>query len=226
MESPQNSTSPSPEDNHSVVGSAPGGLSTSEDVEMAPFVQVCNFLNADLHWQILDLALRHQHEFGASSVVTNDSNYRRSRVLFDLEQCGTRMDAELRKILPWVCQRLNITPSNDGRLEKQMTAHNDGDYFKLHNDNGSSDTADRVISFVYYCNLPPKRFSGGELRLYDSRVENGYWVGADTFSTIEPINNSIVFFLSRLLHEVTPVHCESGNFADGRFTLNGWVRGL
>ena len=136
------------------------------------------------------------------------------------------MTAELHKILPWVYQRINITPSGDGRLELQMTSHNDGDYFKLHNDNGSPDTADRVVSFVYYCNLLPKRFSGGELRLYDSRVENSYWVAADTFQTVEPINNSIVFFPSRLLHEVMLIQCESRAFADSRFTLNGWVRGI
>lgn len=199
-------------------------LDTSK--ELAPFVQVRNFLDAGLHGQILDLALRHQAEFSASSVVTNDQKYRRSRVLYDLEECGDQMTVEIRKILPWVYQRLNITPSGEGRLERQMTAHNDGDYFKLHNDNGSPDTADRVVSFVYYCNRLPKRFSGGELRLFDSRVENGYWVAADTFETVEPINNSIVFFLSRLLHEVMPIHCASRDFADSRFTFNGWVRGV
>ena len=194
--------------------------------EPAPFVQVCNFLDAGLHAQILDLALRHEAEFSASSVVTNDQKYRRSRVLFDLEETGAHMAAELHKILPWVYQRLNITPSSEGRLEKQMTAHNDGDFFKLHNDNGSPDTADRVVSFVYYCNRLPKRFSGGQLRLYDSRVENNFWVAADTFQTVEPMNNSIVFFLSRLLHEVMPIQCDSRAFADSRFTLNGWVRGI
>jgi Rps23 Pro-64 3,4-dihydroxylase Tpa1-like proline 4-hydroxylase len=218
--------SPSTAEERVVRASGEAAATNAGDVEPAAYVQVCNFLTADLHAQILELALRNEPAFTASSVVTSDRDYRRSRVLFDLDECGTRMTAELRTILPWVYQRFGIVPSTDGRLELQMTAHNDGDFFKLHNDNGSPDTADRVVSYVYYCNRMPKGFSGGTLRLYDSRVENGYWVGAQTFHTVEPINNSIVFFLSRLLHEVSPIRCESRQFADSRITLNGWVRGI
>jgi Rps23 Pro-64 3,4-dihydroxylase Tpa1-like proline 4-hydroxylase len=220
--SPESELLASADDRALVEAPTAGG----DDVEPAAFVQICNFADPGLHAQVLDLALRNQAAFSASGVVTNDKDYRRSRVLFDLEACGPRMSAELHKILPWVYQRLGITPSAEGRLEMQMTAHNDGDYFRLHNDNGSPDTADRVLSYVYYCNLPPKRFSGGALRLYDSRVENGYWVGADTFHMVEPIDNSIVFFLSRLVHEVMPIQCASRSFVDSRFTLNGWVRGI
>lgn len=34
----------------------------------------------------------------------------------------------------------------------------------------------------------------------------------------------IIFFLSRYMHEVLPVKCPSRNFADSRFTINGWIR--
>jgi Rps23 Pro-64 3,4-dihydroxylase Tpa1-like proline 4-hydroxylase len=65
---------------------------------------------------------------------------------------------------------------------------------------------------------------GGELVLYDARIENNHYVKAQSFKTIEPRNNSIVFFQSFYLHEVLPVSCPSKTFSDSRFTVNGWVR--
>lgn len=226
MEFSSNREMPFAPDRGDTPASEPLAAPRPADIDPAPFVHVRNFLAPDLHDQVLGLALRCETDFCASGVVTNDKDYRRSRVLFDLRESGPLMIAELHKILPWIYQRLGFTRVADATLEMQMTAHNDGDYFKLHNDNGSADTANRGISYVYYCNREPRGFTGGALRLYDSRVENGYWVAADSFHTIEPLNNSIVFFASRLLHEVLPIQCASGSFADSRFTMNGWVRGI
>lgn len=94
----------------------------------------------------------------------------------------------------------------------------------MHNDNGSSETQNRELTYVYYFYREPKPFSGGELLLYDSKIENNYYVQADSFKTVEPRNNSIVFFPSRYLHEVKLVSCPSKAFADSRFTINGWIR--
>ncbi|MBE9012911.1 2OG-Fe(II) oxygenase, partial [Pseudanabaenaceae cyanobacterium LEGE 13415] len=46
----------------------------------------------------------------------------------------------------------------------------------------------------------------------------------ESYQEIQPINNSIIFFPSHFLHEVLPVSCPSRQFADSRFTLNGWIR--
>ena len=44
------------------------------------------------------------------------------------------------------------------------------------------------------------------------------------YQTIVPQQNQIVFFPCELLHEITPVNCESRQFADSRFTLtDGYV---
>jgi hypothetical protein len=43
-------------------------------------------------------------------------------------------------------------------------------------------------------------------------------------AVIDPKNDSIVFFRSHTRHEVKAVTCPSGQFEDGRFTLNGWIR--
>jgi Rps23 Pro-64 3,4-dihydroxylase Tpa1-like proline 4-hydroxylase len=44
----------------------------------------------------------------------------------------------------------------------------------------------------------------------------------EKYRTIVPQQNQAVFFLSSLAHEITPVECPSGAFADSRFTVNGW----
>ena len=126
--------------------------------------------------------------------------------------------------MPDVLRKLNIPPFPIADIEVQLTAHNDGNYYKVHNDNGSPDTATRVFTYVYYFYREPKPFSGGELLIYDSKIENNFYVQADSCQTVEPHNNSIVFFLSRYLHEVLPVRCPSKAFADSRFTINGWLR--
>ena len=125
--------------------------------------------------------------------------------------------------VPEVMQQLGEDVFDIDRIECQLTAHNENDYYKIHNDNGSDKTATRELTYVYYFNREPKAFSGGELKLYDSRIENNYYVEAESYKIVEPINNSIVFFLARTMHEVLPVACPSRQFADGRFTLNGWV---
>jgi SM-20-related protein len=85
-------------------------------------------------------------------------------------------------------------------------------------------TRERTLSYVFYFHKEPKGFRGGEFRLYHSRITEGRYECGEPVVDIAPINNSILFFLSYRHHEVLPVHCPSRRFADGRFTINGWVR--
>jgi Rps23 Pro-64 3,4-dihydroxylase Tpa1-like proline 4-hydroxylase len=48
-------------------------------------------------------------------------------------------------------------------------------------------------------------------------------INSGSFQSIPPRQNQIVFFPCSVLHEITPVKCSSGAFADSRFTLNGWL---
>ena len=68
----------------------------------------------------------------------------------------------------------------------------------------------------------PRRFSGGDLLLYDTDVDakTGH-TGA--FSRITPLRNGIIFFPSNCYHQVTPVQCETDDFEDARWVLNGHV---
>ena len=198
--------------------------SAPQNLLTANFVQLDQFLPPQQHQQLLQYVLRHKADFVNTSTSTHDRTHRRSKVMYDFPEFAALITQQIQAVLPAVINQLGLAPFPFSPIEAQLTAHNDGNYYKVHNDNGSPDTASRELTFVYYFNREPKAFSGGELRLYDSRIENSFFVKADSFKAIEPRNNSIVFFLSRHMHEVLPVRCPSKSFADSRFTVNGWIR--
>ncbi len=196
----------------------------STDIFTSDYVQIDNFLSSEEHKKLLKYVLTKESEFLPTSTSTNDVNYRRSMVLYSFPDFSDMIVRRVRAMIPDIISKLDIPSFSISQIEAQLTAHNDGNYYKIHNDNGSSDTANREFTFVYYFYREPKAFSGGELLLYDSKIENNLYVNAESFTKIEPRNNSIVFFLSRCMHEVLPVICKSRSFADSRFTINGWVR--
>ena len=84
----------------------------------------------------------------------------------------------------------------------------------------------RMVSFVYYFAMRPDAFTGGDLRVHDKVERDGFYHPADTHTTIEPRNNSVVFFPSTLFHEVLSVHSNGAGLDDQRFTVNGWFHAV
>jgi Rps23 Pro-64 3,4-dihydroxylase Tpa1-like proline 4-hydroxylase len=187
-------------------------------------LQIENFLSAAEHQALLEYTLQREATFVPTSTSTGAADYRKSVVLHHFPEFSGLMLQKIRDRLPQIQKALHLAPFAIGQIESQLTAHNDDNFYKIHNDNGSPDTATRELTYVYYFYQEPQQFSGGELRVYDSKVENNYYVQADSCQTVIPRNNSIVFFLSRYMHEVLPVRCPSRQFAHSRFTINGWVR--
>jgi Rps23 Pro-64 3,4-dihydroxylase Tpa1-like proline 4-hydroxylase len=188
------------------------------------YAQIDNFLTAAEKNKLIKYVLAKESQFVTTSTSTNAEDYRRSMVLHSFPEFSELMVNRIKAILPDVLRKLNIPSFPLGEIEAQLTMHNDNNFYKLHNDSGSPDTATRFFTYVYYFYREPKGFSGGELQIYDSKIENNFYVADATFRTVEPRNNSIVFFLSRYMHEVLRVSCPSKAFADSRFTINGWVR--
>ncbi|MEG4092623.1 2OG-Fe(II) oxygenase [Microcoleus sp. Pol12B4] len=188
------------------------------------YAQIDNFLTPAEKNKLIKYVLAKESEFVSTSTSTNAEDYRRSMVLHSFPEFSELMVNRIKAILPDVLKSLNIPSFPLGEIEAQLTMHNDNNFYKLHNDSGSPDTASRFFTYVYYFYREPKGFSGGELQIYDSKIENNFYVADKTFRTVEPRNNSIVFFLSRYMHEVLQVSCPSKAFADSRFTINGWVR--
>ena len=191
---------------------------------LSEYVQIDNFLTPEEHQHLLDYVLQRESEFVSTQTSTQASDYRKSVVLYAFPEFSNLISQRIHHLFPDILSKLGLPPFQISQIEAQLTAHNDGNFYKIHNDNGSPDTATRELTYVYYFHREPKPFSGGELVVYDSKIENNYYVQAETFRTVEPRNNSIVFFLSRYMHEVLPVHCPTQQFADSRFTINGWVR--
>ena len=177
--------------------------------------------------------LDHEGDFTPSTVVSHegpdsasDPSYRKSLVLYNLGEYTSVIQDRLLNLLPNVLTAFNREAFPISNVDIQVTASNDGDFFKVHQDNSSEDPVDihrREISFVYYFHTEPKSFTGGQLKLYNS--ENGEVQAAKkkTAQTITPRQNALVLFPSSYDHEVLPVRCPSRKFVSSRFTVNGWI---
>jgi Rps23 Pro-64 3,4-dihydroxylase Tpa1-like proline 4-hydroxylase len=169
-------------------------------------------------------------EFQISEVISPgvtagavDFECRRSRVLMDAGRHHEVILNRLQSCLPRVIPKLGLQSFSPTRAEVQITASNHGDYFRCHSDNGHENLKSRELTFVYFFHSEPKKFEGGELRLYDSRWENGAYVATENYRAIVPQQNEIVLFPSSLMHEITPINSSSKAFEDSRFTVNGWL---
>jgi SM-20-related protein len=179
---------------------------------------------------VLEYSMEHESDFQLSEVIEPgseagiiDYRQRRSRVLMDLGPHRKAITDRIHDCLPQVLAKLGHEHFNLRDVEVQITASNDDDYFHSHNDNSSQENATREITFVYFFHKEPKMFEGGELRIYDSRRDADRYAIAGKYRSVIPQQNQMVFFVSSLMHEITPVKCSSRSFADSRFTVNGWL---
>lgn len=127
-------------------------------------------------------------------------------------------------VLPEVLNQLGIPGFALPQIEAVGIPDRGPDSRRSPNDNGTPETAVRVLSFVYYFYQEPKPFTGGELLIYDSKVVQGVLSAAESFKTVEPRNNSIVFFLSSCAYETLSVNSKTPAFSDRCFRVRGWLR--
>lgn len=198
----------------------------AETLPNAPMLVFDEFLVASELNGLLDFTLGNEANFSATKVLRDgahriDAGYRRSRVLYDLGWFLDLFTERILTFLPHVWQRLSYPEFPISHLEVQLTATNDGEFFRRHNDNGSKAVDGRMITFVYFFFREPQPFEGGQLLLYNTRSNDN----ADTVArhTIYPQQNQMVFFIADYVHEIVPVACPSQQFADSRFTVNGWL---
>jgi SM-20-related protein len=165
--------------------------------------------------------------FTASRVISerghdgrHDVAHRRSAVLFSPGPLQRVFEQRLLSVLDEVAGALRLPVRPVRRIEMQITASGDGEYFRPHTDNSHELLSSRWLTYVYFFHREPVRFTGGRLRVFDPR---GGAQGAP-LAEVTPRQNQIVFFSPHLLHEIETVHCPSGRFEDSRFTVNGWYR--
>lgn len=152
-----------------------------------------------------------------------DTRFRRSRILDDVNDVAPLVANRLQNIIPQIWTQLRLPDITINRMECQITAHGDGDFFETHTDNSMPDIAHRKVSYVYYFHQEPKRFTGGHLRFYHSKLKDGVNSAGVLAADIEPPRNSLMIFPSHTHHEVTPISCATTALADQRLTINGWL---
>jgi SM-20-related protein len=188
-----------------------------------PCLHIDNFLDASSLAFLMDSVFRQESVFRPSAVSDGKGDYRRSLVMQAPRDIEMLMLARIRQVIPDAIRQVRVPAFDVSLIECQVTANNDGSYFRVHTDAGDPTTIRRVFTYVYYFNHQPRAFEGGDLRLYDDQIRNNKFARIDSFQVIEPRHNSIVFFNAAVMHEVTPVRVPSGLFRDSRFTVNGWV---
>jgi len=214
-----------------VASEMPAGIAQRPALLRAKSCVLDEFLAPQELTDLMRFALDHEDDFRSSQVISPvaergviDYEHRRSRVLMDLDQYQDLILQRIKGVLPQVLNELAMDEFAIADVEAQITASNDRDFFRFHSDNSNDQVASRYLTFVYFFQREPQPFEGGELRIHDARLEDGVYVSEGSYQTIAPQQNQIVFFPCELLHEITPVSCPSGQFADSRFTLNGWLR--
>ena len=80
-------------------------------------------------------------------------------ILYSLTEFSELIVNKIPARIPDVISKLELPPFSVSQIESQMTAHNDGNYYKIHHDNGSQETATRELTYVYYFYQEPKLFS-------------------------------------------------------------------
>jgi SM-20-related protein len=201
----------------------------SNSLPTMPVAILDEFLVAQELRGLLDYALSNAANFRPTEVIGRDGvgmfdpNTRRSRVLYDLGPYNAVFTDRLMTFLPHVLMRLGQPAFPVSKLEIQLTATNDCEFFHTHTDNDAHEVQGRRITFTYFFHREPLAFGGGELRIFDTVLQpDGRSSITGHYRLVYPQQNQVVFFSSWCRHEILPVVCPSRDFANSRFTVNGW----
>jgi hypothetical protein len=150
-----------------------------------------------------------------------DSGVRSSLSLADLGPFNAPIKSYASGIAESALRLFNISEPAVEPAVVDIAAYRDGDRFGAHIDTNERLKSVRVLSCVYYFSPTPRRFSGGELRLYGLPTLSK--AAAPAFVDIVPETDTLVVFPSWMRHEVLPVSVPSGAWMDSRFSLNCWL---
>src|SRR5579875_2701392 len=142
-----------------------------------PLVTLDEFLVAEEWAGLLDYTLSRDGEFISTGILDHagaasiDPDYRRSRVLFEMDAYRSVFADRILTFLPLVLRQLSFPEFPVREIEMQLTATNDGEFFRAHTDNRSDIVNSRTLTFVYYFYRQPKAFAGGELRVFGTQSD-------------------------------------------------------
>lgn len=183
-----------------------------------------DFLTAELHDRLLGHVLAHRDLFIAAEVKRHGAPvYHQQRKAMTNEYLGVLAKPfreAVRAVLPAMFEALGMAPFEPARLELELSAHGDGDFFAPHRDtfigpNAAGLPSDRAITAVYYFHARPRRFTGGQFAVHP--------FGPGEPELIEPLDNRLLAIPAFAVHEVRPIVDPGGTFESARFAVNAWV---
>jgi SM-20-related protein len=154
----------------------------------------------------------------SSDRVVVDPDVRKVRIVQVPREIKAALAGMVDGWLPEVRRALGIRAAACSDIEYSMVAYGDGGHYVRHIDSATGPAQSgppREITFVGYFFREPRRFTGGALRLFDFHGREHV--------DIDPACGLVTAFPSWLPHEVLPVACPDGDFADSRFAVNIWV---
>ncbi|MFF4934800.1 2OG-Fe(II) oxygenase [Streptomyces griseofuscus] len=189
--------------------------------------RITQFLGEQTAGTLLERAIASAGDTLQPSMIRNQEvvpDFRRSRSCHDF--AAPELMAAIDEVLEAVEHTLGISCQYT-EPRYSLNAHNDGDFYRPHQDTSAEFAPRRLLTFVYYLHRTPRPFLGGELRVFDAALPlhtetAGRW-RERTWRDWEPEHDSIVFFLPTAWHEVRPVICPSKRHKDSRFAINGWL---
>jgi len=193
----------------------------------APHMVIDDFLSPYEHRDMLAYALKQQGTFGTATVATGVLGQRENLVILDFAQAAHSrlLCNRLLTWFPFILGTLGMDPFPVQRVESQLTASNDGHYYRAHVDADEQSGLTRALTCVYYFSRQPVPYTGGALRLYDSVLRDGRRDCADSYRDVQPRSNRMVVFPSAAYHELRPIRCPGGRFEDSRFAVTTWLWG-
>lgn len=201
-----------------------------KQVSPAHFVKIPNFLPNAARQELFDLLLQNQGNLEELDVnyvgAQYEQNAKRDRSI--RLQYGVYCETELRAIfdplltprLPEFIEALQAEPFNAAKHTLRLDTTPDGGFGKMHQDVGFGA---RLI-FLYYFHTHPKKFTGGDLLIFDQHV-NDNAPAHDSFTTLRHVDNTLVVFEPHYFHQVTKVKAIEGSLSplDSRLSVCGFV---
>lgn len=199
------------------------GMSRNAFTGPGPHLVVRGVLGEALAGSLLVHVLEREEAFAAGHAVPDearpDPSVRKSKLLRDAMALKGEVSARFRMQLEPALEALRMSTFTLKGLEMEFSAFGDGGFFLRHVDTAPTGNARwRTLTGVYYFHGKPKGYQGGALRLFGLVPAERGGLSVD----IAPEHDSLVLFPSWMPHEVLPVSCPSGRFADSRFAVNVW----
>ena len=197
----------------------------------APIRIIPEFLPPEEHQTLLDFALSNQTNYSLGKVCldnatteTYDPDVKRS-----LDLTGAAL-AEIRK---WYKPRVFASVealsgmvefrsfAAETKISMKLKAYGEEDMYMCHRDGQGEGTGHHNLTTVYHFFKQPRAFTGGDLLLFDTNLDEEK--PTPSYTRIPIQDNALIVFPSKYYHQVLPVRDTGHRFENSRFAVTAWL---